>query len=238
MQSIFLTAEWRKLILVNYVIDKSILNNYLPPHTQLDLWNGNCYVSIVGFLFKNTKIKGIKFPFHVNFEEVNLRFYVTYNNNNVLKRGAVFISEIVPKPAISIIANALYNEKYQTLFTKHNWQETESEFNIMYGFKKNKWHTINVVSEKQKHLIEANSEAEFITEHYWGYTKKSELKTIEYGVEHPRWDMYPIKHYSVDIDFETVYGKQFSFLTRQQPTSVILAEGSEVLIRSGKILLH
>jgi hypothetical protein len=238
MQSVFLTAEWRKLILVNYVIDPSILQKYIPPHTQLDLWNGNCYLSIVGFLFKNTKIKGIKFPFHINFEEVNLRFYVIYTNNGITKRGAVFISEIVPKPAISIIANTLYNEKYQTLKTKYSWEETNTDLKIMYGLKKQNWYTISVVADKRKQTIQPNSEAEFITEHYWGYTKKSDQKTIEYGVEHPRWEIYAIKNYDIAIDFEKVYGNEFAFLKQQQPTSVILAEGSEVLIRTGKIITN
>ena len=49
----FLKAEWRKLALANYSIDPSILQKYVPAGTELDLWNGNCYVSLVGFMFLN-----------------------------------------------------------------------------------------------------------------------------------------------------------------------------------------
>ncbi|MBC7641208.1 MAG: DUF2071 domain-containing protein, partial [Flavobacterium sp.] len=72
----FLTAEWNDLVLINYIIDQKILEKYVPKGTELDLWNGKCYISLIGFMFENVNVLGIKIPFHINFEEVNLRFYV------------------------------------------------------------------------------------------------------------------------------------------------------------------
>jgi len=118
MAKIFLEAEWRKLIMANYEIDPSILKSYLPNKTELDLFNGVCYVSLIGFLFSNTRMLGVKVPLHINFEEVNLRFYVRYNDAGVWKRGTVFIKEIVSKPAITFVANTLYKEKYETMPTR------------------------------------------------------------------------------------------------------------------------
>ena len=43
--SVFLKAEWRKLVLANYAIDPSLLSKYVPAGTTLDLWKGTCYVS-------------------------------------------------------------------------------------------------------------------------------------------------------------------------------------------------
>lgn len=77
----FLRAEWRKLAIANYAIEKELLGKYLPSVTELDLWNGNCFVSLIGFMFINTKLLGIKIPFHTSFEEVNLRFYVKRFDN-------------------------------------------------------------------------------------------------------------------------------------------------------------
>jgi uncharacterized protein YqjF (DUF2071 family) len=65
-------------------------------------------VSLVGFMFVNTKMFGIKIPFLINFEEVNLRFYVKRFENNTWKRGAVFSKEIVPKQALTFVANTFY----------------------------------------------------------------------------------------------------------------------------------
>ncbi|MEI9917170.1 MAG: DUF2071 domain-containing protein [Bacteroidota bacterium] len=154
MPTPFLTAEWRKLAMANYVVDPSLLSPYLPPHTELDLWNNRCYVSLVGFMFLNTRIKGIKVPFHVNFEEINLRFYVKYNG----KRGVVFIKEIVSKPIVSVIANLIYKENYETLQTDHSWITTPGVLNVQYRWKKDDWNVFGVSSEKTPMTILDGSE--------------------------------------------------------------------------------
>jgi hypothetical protein len=96
-KSRFLNWKWRNLVMLNYEVDPEILKPYLPAATELDLWEGKALVSMVGFMFKDTRVLGIKWPFHVNFEEVNLRFYVRHFDGKEWKRGTVFVSEIVPK---------------------------------------------------------------------------------------------------------------------------------------------
>jgi uncharacterized protein YqjF (DUF2071 family) len=233
----FLKAEWRKLVLANYVIDPAILEAYVPYGTELDLWQDRCYVSLVGFMFINTKLLGVKIPFHVNFEEVNLRFYVKRRVGNEWRRGVVFIKEIVPKPALTFVANTLYKEHYQTLPMKHSWEFPEDQQRIEYSWKvKNKWNKIEVVASKLSSEITQDSEAEFITEHYWGYAKVNDHKTNEYEVTHPRWQQYSIIKVNIDADFEMNYGKQFGFLNQMDPASVMLAEGSQITVESKRVL--
>jgi uncharacterized protein len=232
----FLSAEWRKLVMANYAINQNILLKYLPHKTEIDFWNNTCYVSLVGFIFKDTKVKGLKIPFHVNFEEVNLRFYVKYNDNGELKRGVVFIKEIVPKPALTFVANTIYKENYETMKMGHSWAETADDLIVEYNWKKKNWNKIKVVAEKESFPITSGSEEEFITEHYWGYTKVSDIKTSEYEVTHPRWNVYKTKDFLIDVDFAHIYGDDFSFLTDTQPVSVFLAEGSEISVKEGKVL--
>jgi uncharacterized protein YqjF (DUF2071 family) len=231
---IFLSAEWRKLALANYAVDKEILLKYLPPFTELDDWQGKYYVSLVGFMFVNTKLKGFGIPFHTNFEEVNLRFYVKYKEGDLWKRGVVFIKEIVPKPAITFVANTIYKENYQTLPMKHTWVENNDDLTVEYAWKSKKWDSFSVIASPQREIIEPNSKEEFITEHYWGYTKIGANLTSEYGVEHPRWEVYPVKSYHIEVDFERNYGKDFSFLSDVAPNSVMLAEGSAIQVLKGK----
>lgn len=227
----FLKAEWRKLAIANYAIDPTILKEYIPYKTELDLWNQTCYVSLVGFMFVNTKLLGIKIPFHTNFEEVNLRFYVRYQEGNEWKRGVVFIKEIVPKLALSLVANTLYQEHYVTMPMKHEWT-TENDHQIVnYQWKsQNQWQSFKVLADKAPSIIAANSEAEFITEHYWGYTKVNSAKTFEYEVTHPKWAQYLVHYHTISVDFGMVYGQNFAFLNDVLPTSVMLAEGSEITV--------
>lgn len=231
--NIFLTAEWRKLAIANYPVDPILLKPFLPHNTELDIWENKCYISLIGFMFLNTRLKSFRIPFHSNFEEVNLRFYVRYKENGFWKRGVTFIKEIVPKLAITFFANTLYNEKYQTLPMSHYWIIDDKYLDIEYKWKNRNWNSIKVKAENVSLPIKINSEEDFITEHYWGYSKINNSQTTEYGVEHPRWNSYKIIDYSIDVDFGEVYGKQFAFLSEVKPYSVMLAEGSEILIRSG-----
>jgi len=226
MPTPFLTAEWRKLVMANYVVDPSLLTPWIPPKTKLDLWNNRCYVSLVGFMFVNTRIKGIKVPFHVNFEEINLRFYVRHGD----KRGVVFIKEIAPKAIVSLIANLIYKENYETMVTDHSWIASPGILNVEYRWKKDEWNVFRVSTEKTPTTALEGSEEEFITEHYWGYTKAGNEKSFEYRVEHPRWDIYPVRSYRIEVDFGKVYGEPFAFLGNTKPTSIFLAEGSPIAV--------
>ena len=232
--STFLSAEWRKLILINYAIEEKHLLPYLPAGTQLDTYNGICYVSLVGFMFINTKLKGIPVPFHQNFEEVNLRFYVKHKTKNgAERRGVVFIKEIVPKMMISFVANTLYGEHYETLDMDHSWNEREGLLEVEYKIEKEQWYSMKVIADPASEEIPVSCEAEFITEHYWGYTKLNETETSEYEVWHPRWKVHPVKSYSCDFDFGKVYGSDFAFINDLKPFSVMLAEGSEIKVMEG-----
>jgi len=232
----FLTAEWRKLILINYKIDPEILMPYVPKGTELDFYKGNSYVSLVGFLFHNTKLLGIKIPFHRTFEEVNLRFYVKYKDGDTWKRGVVFIKELVPKPALTFVANIIYKENYQTVPMQHKWINNEHDNIVEYQWHtKNKSQKIRVHSEPNLKEIESDTEAEFITEHYFGYTKHKNF-TYEYEVKHPKWKYFPIIDYHIDVDFELNYGKVFKFLNHRQPNSILLADGSKVNVENKKLI--
>ncbi|MEH3112678.1 YqjF family protein [Pedobacter terrae] len=235
-KGVFLTAEWRKLALAQYAVDEQILLKYLPPHTELDTWQGKYYVSLVGFMFINVKLRGFNIPFHTNFEEVNLRFYVRFKDGEEWKRGVVFVKEIVPLPAITLVANTIYKENYQTLPMKHVWIMQEDQLEVDYLWKNKTWNNFKVIANAQTEEIRPGSEEEFITEHYWGYTHIGHNKTSEYGVEHPRWQAYPVKSYKINVDFGINYGQDFAFLNHAKPDSVFLAEGSEIRVLKGKQL--
>ncbi|CAM1370085.1 conserved hypothetical protein [Tenacibaculum sediminilitoris] len=224
----FLKAEWRKLVMINYEVNTEVLKEYIPKGTELDFYENKCYISVVGFMFLNTKLLGVKIPFHVNFEEVNLRFYVKREG----KRGVVFIKEIVPKPAITFVANTIYKENYQTLPIKHSWLEKDDKFKMSYQWKINRnWNSISVESLPKLVAIEPNTEIEFIAEHYWGYAKDKN-GTTEYEVKHPTWGYYPVTDYIIDVDFSATYGEHFSFLQSQKPSSIFLLEGSEISVEN------
>ena len=237
MTSHFLAAEWNNLVMANYVVPKELLSSYVPFKTELDSYQGQTFISLVGFMFLNTRIRGFNVPYHVDFEEVNLRFYVKHNDNGQWKKGTVFIKEIVPKRAISFIANNLYREKYFTMKMKHFHIENEDRIDTCYEWKyKDNWNKLKASCYKKSQLMRINSEEEFIAEHYWGYTKYKEDITYEYEVMHPRWEIFKVADHTIDCDFNGIYGNDFSFLSKAKPSSVFMAKGSEVRICTKKVL--
>src|SRR5450432_2343440 len=170
MKSHFLRAEWNNLIMANYVVPKELLLPFIPFKTELDFFGEKTFVSLVGFMFLNTRILGFSVPRHMNFEEVNLRFYVKYNDRGNWKRGTVFIKEIVPRSAISFFANIIYGEKYSTMKMNHFHIKKAGGIETCYEWKfKNKWNRLVASSQSKSSPMRVNSEEEFIAEHYWGY---------------------------------------------------------------------
>lgn len=217
--------------MANYRIDPEILKPYVPPGTELDSWQGQHYVSLVGFMFKNTKLLGVPIPFHRNFEEVNLRFYVKYKDGEEWKRGVSFISEIVPKSMLTWVANTVYNEHYSTKPMRHHWQNDGEVMTTRYDWQhEGQWMSLAVNTGVISEEIDPASEAAFITEHYWGYTPDGKGRSYEYEVRHPIWETYPLFSYNVKADFGALYGPDFAFLDEAKPTSVFLAEGSEISV--------
>jgi uncharacterized protein YqjF (DUF2071 family) len=235
-QSSFLKAEWRKLIMANYVVDPKVLAAYIPAGTELDFWEGKCYISLVGFLFTETKLLGVRIPFHSTFEEVNLRFYVRCKVGDTWKRGVVFIKEIVPKLALSLVANLVYKENYVTMPMYHKWEEVNQHLKVEYGWwNKNKLQQFSALAHRLPSDIAVGSENEFITEHYWGYSRAG-LKTYEYEVKHPKWQVYHVQSFESSVDFGFSYGSEFEFLNSLKPASVMLAEGSEISVEKRRLL--
>jgi len=237
MTTHFLLAEWNNLIMANYVVPKELLLPYVPYKTELDLFGGNVYVSLVGFKFLNTKVLGLSIPRHVNFEEVNLLFYIRQNDHGTWKKGVVFIKEIVPKRAVSFIANNIYGEKYSTMKMKHFHNDHGGSFEAGYEWQfKNRWNTISAVTDKRSKKIVPNSCESFFADHYWGYSKYSDTKTYEYHVEHPVWETLKVVSHSVDCDFGSLYGDEFSFLNNEKPASVLMTKGSEIRVNHKRTL--
>jgi uncharacterized protein len=235
MQS-FLTATWRYLAMLNYVVDPRLIAPLVPPGTEIDFDNGETFLSVVGFLFLDTRLLGFPIPLHRDFEEVNLRFYVRKKSADTWLRGVVFIRELVPRRAIALIARAFYGENYVAVPTKHEIENLDGNLKVEYSWRRGrKWESLKINAAGEPQTIPAGSHAEFITEHYWGYTA---LRSgcSEYRVEHPRWKIWNATRFKFDADIAALYGEQFVESLDQQPRSAFIADGSPIAVQKRQIL--
>jgi uncharacterized protein YqjF (DUF2071 family) len=237
MLKAFLTAHWRYLAMLNFRVAPELLTPYLPAGTELDFFEGETYLSIVGFLFYHTIVCGLPIPRHRNFEEVNLRFYVRKKSADTWRRGVVFIRELVPKPAIAITARVFYGEPYQALPMRSEVIDRDGEVSARYEWRRgNKWEHLAMSAGGESENITGGSHEEFITEHYWGYTRRDPERTSEYRVEHPRWKIWPAASYEFRADVAALYGEKFLTPLTTAPASAFVADGSFVTVyRRGDI---
>jgi uncharacterized protein YqjF (DUF2071 family) len=236
MPGTFLSAEWRYLAMLNYEVDRSILLPHVPRGTELDTWSGRHYISIVGFLFLKTRVLGLPIPFHRNFEEVNLRFYVRRKGPEGWRRGVVFIKEIVPRFAIAAVARGIYNENYVSMPMRHEimLRDRDAGGFVEYGWRsRGAWNSMRLDVEGEPAPLVAGSEEEYITEHYWGYAAQRDGSCVEYGVEHPAWRVWRATHSSLACDAKVIYGPTFVPPLEAPPLSAFVAEGSPVIVRKG-----
>lgn len=230
----FLTAEWRSLVMLNYEIDPAILAPLVPAGTQLDQWRGRSLVSVVGLKFKDTRVLGAAIPFHRDFDEVNLRFYVRRPMaDGEVRRGVVFVRELVPRAAVALLARLVYNEPYRVVPMRSLAADASGEASrrIVYEWRTGpSWQRLAATAVGMPAIPAPESEAAFVTEHSWGYTRQRDGGTLEYEVAHPPWRVWAAEHPLLDADVARLYGEPFARALSGPPTSALVAEGSPVTV--------
>ncbi len=231
----FLTARWEHLLLLNYEVDAALLQPLVPAGTELDPLGGRHLVSLVGFRFVDTRLRGLPIPWHRDFEEVNLRFYVRRRGpDGAWRRAVTFVRELVPRWAIATVARSLYNEPYLAVPMWHRLAVDAAEGGtVRYGWRfRGESFTMEATVTGPAQPFAVDSEAELITEHYWGYTRQRDGGTLEYQVEHPAWQVWDAAA-TFSGAAALLYGPAFGEVLSGRASSAILAEGSPVAVYPG-----
>lgn len=226
----FLTANWRYLAMMNFVVDPALLAPRMPIGTELDFHEGATFLSVVGFLFLDTRVMGVPVPLHRDFEELNLRFYVRRETNEGWRRGVAFIRELVPRQAIASVARVFYGEPYVAVPMRHDIVHRDGRVEVTYEWRRGKkWDRLAMSAAGEPTTTAVGSHAEFITEHYWGYTALRD-RSSEYRVTHPRWRVWTAETSEFRADIADLYGSEFVEPLSAAPTSALIAEGSDVQV--------
>ena len=232
---VFLTADWRALVMLNYEVDPQLVASYVPAGTALDSFNGVTYLSLVGFRFFRTRLFGhLPIPFHSNFDEVNLRFYVRRQVGDESRRGVVFIAEVVPRVAIAAMARAVYGENYNSAPMRHRSENRGNARTVEFQWKvAGKWCGLWARCEGMGEHSAAGSLQEFITEHYWGYSAQRSGGCMEYRVAHVPWRVCSATQAGFEGDGSALYGERLAAALQRPPHCAFVADGSPVTVFRG-----
>ena len=229
----FLTAEWRNVAMLSWAIEPALIEHLVPRGAEPDQFEGKTYVSLVGFRFLRARVRGLWIPFHSNFDEVNLRFYVKRD----MRRGVVFVREIVPRYAVAAVARLVFRENYVSLPMAHRILEPVSEFGRVeaeYRWRhRGRWNSLRVECSGRPAVPPEGSLERFISEHYWGYASQPGNGCLEYQVEHETWRVWKAASASFEGDMTALYGPQLGAAISRSSDSAFLAEGSSVAVYPG-----
>jgi uncharacterized protein YqjF (DUF2071 family) len=217
----FLTAEWLNVAAVTYAIEPERLGPYLPAGASIDTLEGSPRVSLVAFEFRRTRVRGLAIPGHIDFPEINLRFYVRHGG----ERGVVFIRELVPRRAIATIARLFYNEPYRRIPMACGADVTRV------------WHrfggsSLTVHAAPEARVPEVGSAAHWLTDHSLGVGRRRDGRTMLYTVRHPTWALREVTAVDLRVDFGALYGPEWAWLGAAEPSHRSLAVGSAVSVSS------
>lgn len=223
----FLSASWNNLFLATYPVAPDLLAPRLPPGLELDTRDGQAFVSLVAFEFLRTRVLGVPWPGYRNFAELNLRFYVRHGD----ERGVVFVREFVPQRLVAWLARRLYNEPYLAAplssFRTDDDAGRTLEYRLCFAGRE---HRLRVTGDKPSYLPGPSTPEHFFKEHHWGFGTTRRGRTLRYRVEHPEWEVFPIRSYEIDLDWAAVYGAEWGFLSKATPCSAVFAAGSPVRV--------
>ena len=222
----FLTADWRNVLGVTWAADEALLERHLPRGAQIDRLEGSPRVSLVAFVFRGTRLRGVPIPLHVNFPEINLRFYVRLRG----RRAVVFIREFVPRPAISIVAKVAYNEPYRTIRMRDEALQRDGLLGVRHRFGERLGSTLEAWAEPAATVPGEDSAEYWLTHHDAGVGRSRDGRARSYEVAHPVWALHAVRELRVDVDFAALYGPEWAYLAGAEPSHVTLAAGSRVSI--------
>lgn len=232
----FLTAQWRWLLMLHHEVPASLLEPLVPAGTELDAFGGRHLVGLIGFRFLGTRLLGLPVPFHRNFEELNLRFYVRRKVEGKWRRGVAFVRELVPKPAVAWIARLAYGEPYSWSRMGSAVLDPATRDDAM-GSVEYSWSgrfgvgRIAASFAGEAFPLEPGSLEEFVAEHDFGYTRRPGRPTIEYAVEHPPWHAWTAAMHAAEGDWARLYGEGFAEALAEPAVSALVAAGSEITVR-------
>lgn len=223
--NIFMSGEWKDLIMSTFEIDKSILEPYLPKNTEIDFYKGKALLSMVAFTFSKVKFFGIRVPFHQQFGQINFRFYVKSKIDGA--KGVVFVKEFAPKPLIAYIANWFYNEPYHYKKIRLKKSIDNNQIKLNYSFRDSK---IDIESKLQTNQLINNTFEHFVVDRYIAFIKNYKGKTFQYKIYHKPWELYNLKNINIDKTILNLLPKKFKNLKH---ISTSFVKGSSIEVQKG-----
>lgn len=231
---------WRNVVHVNYQIAPEVLHPYLPPRTEILLFQNKCFITLTALVYDQVKFKGLNIPLHREIPEVNLRFYVSAADGSKSKNGVVLLKRIIAKPLLAFAGQLLFQEQYAVMPISYFVRKQSTERLVKYFWKNNppygEWHSLSVKTSHSSIAFNEDDQVAFLTKPTLRFSGGRSMRTRVSEIEYKVTNVFEVDDYQLDVKFSVLFGGKFQFLSRQKPESVYLLEDSEVTVRSVGLL--
>lgn len=230
----FLTASWRHLVVASFAAPAAALRPHLPPHVELDLWNGQPLVSLLGLVFRDVRVLGVPMPGYRTFPDVNFRFYARHRAaGGQWTPGVVFVKEIVPRRIVAWLARFLFNEKFVAHPMRYEIrQPSGGPHSVRYQWRAHdRWHHLMAEYEGTARPVAEGSLEHFVLERRRGFVTRRNGRLLTYAIDRTPWRAWTPLRFEVQVDGGALYGPAFAEVLGDRALSVVIAEGSRVAVR-------
>jgi hypothetical protein len=236
--SVFLKATWQNLIQLVYTAPIDEVQTLLPEGLTPEIFDGKAHIILSALEFRQTRVKGLKIPFHVHFPEINLRIPVRKQGVT----GVYFLRQYVPKHCIAVVAKRIYHEAYEAYpmeFLVQHVPDADEGTSIMEChcklWKKEDTLDIQVYAVEPENYIPVDEnhppepavgDADFIT----GFGTNDKQEIIEYRIEHRKQEFFEVREWSIRGDLTKIFDDCIPKGISEMPIHVSFSHGQAVKI--------
>ena len=205
--------EWNQAIFLHWKVDLDKLKEFVPQKLEIDLFDGEPWISIVAFTMENIRPRRLPAFYPIsNFEEINIRTYVKSNG----KTGVYFLSIEGGKIASCKIAKSISELPYKFSRMKRKKGGYYSK-NKEFGDK------LDLEFELGPDLDEKTDIDKWLTERYALFQDSGE-SINEFEIHHIEW---PVK--TIDLKKMEISYPRFDQLIQGKPQLTHYSDGVQVI---------
>jgi len=205
--------EWNNAIFLHWQVELTELEKFVPKDLEIDLFEGNPWISVVAFTMENIRPKNLPpFPPISDFDEINIRTYVKSNN----KTGVYFLSIEGGTSLSCKIAKGISELPYRYSKierTENHYESSNSEFNDK----------LDIEFTIGKELNEKTELDKWLTERY-ALFQDTDRAINEFEIHHLEWPINEITLKKVELDYQ-----RFDKLINNSPNKTQYSKGVKVI---------
>lgn len=205
--------EWNNAVFLHWKVEYSLLRDAVPSSLDIDLLDGEAWVSAVAFTMESVTIRGIP-PISpiANFHELNLRTYVRFRD----KPGVYFLSIEAGNRLSTWLAKTFSRLPYTYAAVNRN----DNAFECIHDGRRSRFTCTTCIGEK---IMQTSLIDQWFVERY-GLFQDNGQRINTFDVHHVPWPLHTLEIKSLEMHYP-----KFGDLLQGMPDKMHYSPGVQVM---------